>query len=93
MAIKFADGMKLQLWVWDSGDIEGFSIFLNGEFLDERTTLALKYDIDAPTGDEAIVVHFAGVDGGATKIVDAAKANAVLESQESGLKHSYVITK
>jgi hypothetical protein len=96
MAIKYTKSMKLQLWVWDTGDLEGFSVYLNGELLDDSDAPDLAYDIDRPEKDSssAIVVHFNGIDGGATKVVDVsndAKPKTV-EHQNDGLKHSYLVT-
>lgn len=93
MAIAFKDGMKLELWVWDRGELEGFAVYLNGELLDEQSSAGMKYPIDMPSGPRAIIVHFAGDDGGATKIIDIAAGGAVLEHQESGTKHSYLIVR
>ena len=92
MAIKFTDGMKLELWVWDRGELEGYAIYLNGQYLTEGSTIARRYPIDPPKGNEVIAIHFGGADGGATKIVDAAQDNSVVEHQDDGVRHSYIIT-
>ncbi|HMI86488.1 MAG TPA: hypothetical protein VK550_20485 [Polyangiaceae bacterium] len=94
MSIKFELSMKLQLWVWDSGELEGWALYLNDELIDEQDVFALKYDIESPDPSWAVVVHFAGDDGGGTKIVNIASGKpVVLERQDSGLKHSYIIAK
>jgi hypothetical protein len=91
MTIEYKTGMRLQLWVWDRGEIEGFSVFRNGAIVDEKLAVKQSYDI-APTGSpDAVVVHFSGRDGGATKIVDVAGGTHVLAHQDDGFKHSYLI--
>jgi hypothetical protein len=92
VTIKYKDGMELELWVWDSGELEGFAVYLNDQFLDEESTVGMKYPIAKPDPASAIIVEFGGADGGATKIVDTAANNAVLEHQDSGVKHSYLVT-
>jgi hypothetical protein len=91
VTIQYKDGMKLELWIWDSGELEGFAVYLNGQFLDEKNIVAIKYPIGKPDPKSAIVVEFGGDDGGATKVVDVAANNQVLEHQDSGDKHSYLI--
>lgn len=93
MAILFRDGMKLELWVWDSAKIEGFSVYLNEELIDEQASAGMKYPIEAPSDSRAVVVHFGGEDGGATKIIDIAAGGAVIDHQETGTKHSYLIVR
>jgi len=87
-AIQYKKG--LELWVWDTGELEGFALYLNGELLDEQNVPLLRYDIGKPDGVSAIVVQFGGADGGATKIVDT-EAAKVLVHQDSGTNHGYIV--
>jgi hypothetical protein len=90
MGIKYREG--LELWVWDSGVLEGFAVYINGQLLDEETIIGMKYPIAKPeSGAAAIVVKFGGADGGATKIVDTKANNQVVEHQDSGTSHGYII--
>ena len=86
--IAYKDG--LELWVWDSGELEGFAVYLNGELLDESILIGGKYRIGRPIALADIEVRFGGADGGATKIVDT-KAHKTLSFQDEGTQHQYTI--
>src|SRR6185369_5420076 len=93
MPIQYQDGKQLELWVKDTGQFEGFALFLNGSLamqVGDQTTR--KIPITQPNPSAAIVIHFGGVDGGISAIVDVTDPAAPhkLEHQ-NGLKHSYLI--
>jgi hypothetical protein len=90
-SIEYVDG--LELWVWDSGELEGFAVFLNGTKVDEQLIPKIKFPIAQPQPKVDIVVEFGGVDGGATKVVDVASGNKVLGFLDSGNTHSYTVVK
>lgn len=87
--VSYVDGM--QLWVWDTGKLEGFAVYLNGELITNQVIEGAKLDVVKPTGTATIVVQFSGVDGGATKLVDTV-AKSALAFQDSGNTHTYTVT-
>ncbi len=87
--ITYKDG--LELWVWDTGKLEGFAVYLNGEKVDEQTGIGNKYPIARPATPLVITVQFGGADGGATKIVDTSTSVAV-KFQDTGTSHQYRVT-
>jgi hypothetical protein len=90
--INYKDGMTLELWVWDKGELEGFSIYMDGQQLDHQDVLAMRYPIAPPETQVEVLVKFGGKDGGATKIVDMTDGKkVVLAHNESGLDHRFVI--
>jgi hypothetical protein len=93
MTIKYAEDQQLELWVKDTGQFEGFAIFLNGSLamqIGDQTTR--KIPITRPSPSAAIVIHFGGVDGGISAIVDVTDAAAPQKlADHEGLKHSYLI--
>ena len=93
--IEFKSGMKLFLYVWDSGEIEGFAVYVNDTLVTERNTLTRKYPLEPLDSGESwgLIVQFAGQDGGATKIVDEATTpQTVLAHQDTGLSHAYMVS-
>jgi len=86
--IQYTDG--LQLWVWDTGELEGFAVNLNGEILTQQVVETGRYKISKPADTWNITVSFGGADGGATKIVDTT-ANKTIAFQDAGTLHSYTI--
>lgn len=94
MNIKYDPCMRLELWVWDSGELEGFSVYVNGELADRQHVSELKYALQPPDPHTEIVVEFAGTDGGATKIVDVAEPRepVTLEHCEHGQRHVYLLS-
>ena len=95
MPIKYAEGKQLELWVKDTGQFEGFALFLNGSLamqIGDQTTR--KIPITRPNPSAAIVIHFGGVDGGISAIVDVTDTSAPEKlADQEGLKHSYLIEK
>jgi len=89
--IQHTDG--LELWVWDTGEVEGFALFMDGVQIDPGGVEKIKYVIPAPQGQAEYVVQFAGLDGGATKMVDAKNANRVLGFQDTGMSHAYTVVR
>jgi hypothetical protein len=84
--IPYKDG--LELWVWDTGQLEGFAVYLNGEKLDEQILVGKKYPIGRPDSVLNITVQFGGADGGATKIFDTTTKKSVA-FQDAGISHRY----
>ncbi len=90
--VEYKAGMKLQLWVWDTGELEGFMLYKDGKLFDAQQVHDLAYEIDRPIDTFKIEVKFNGVDGGATKIVDIASGKtSVLASKDAGDVHAYDI--
>lgn len=89
--IKYKPG--LELWVRDTGQFEGYAVFLNGTLVQQvGDQLTNKFPIGQPSALTPIVIHFGGADGGISAIVDVSNppSQVKLEAQ-SGLKHSYLI--
>lgn len=95
MTIKFESGKKLELWVKDNGKFEGFAVFLNGTLVKQiGDQMTHKFPIEEPSSGAAIVIHFGGVDGGISAIIDVTDAaNRQKLDGQDGLKHSYLIEK
>ena len=97
--IKCGSGMKLQLWVKDSGAFDGFAVILNGiQFDDVGDQAVRRYDIPTPAGRTEIAVQFGGNDGGVSAVVDIADKNGLPNrkvlanlGQDDGLRHDYVL--
>jgi hypothetical protein len=92
--ITYQDGMKLWLYVWDSGNPEGFAVYINDNLLTESNAILKKYDIEplGPGESWGILVRFAGQDGGATKVVDEGSSPHQVEGhQDDGVVHGYLI--
>lgn len=93
MPIKYADGKKLELWVKDKGAFDGFALFLNGSLVTEVGDQDThKFPIARPAESAGIVIHFGGVDGGISAVVDVTDKPEKLADAE-GLKHSYIIVR
>lgn len=93
MSIKYGPGMHLELWVQDRGVIEGYSIFINNQVIDDVSDG--KVHIEAfppPIAAMVIAVRFSGVDGGTSAIVDnqGPGARKIVAKQE-GIGHVYEI--
>lgn len=94
--ISFPAGRQLELWVRDTGELDTFAVFLNGNLAERVSdqTRTHRFPFDRPVTSSAIVVHFGGNDSGLTAIVD------VTDGQERGLakltaadgnRHSYIV--
>lgn len=93
MAIEHKEGQKLELWVRDTGVFESFTVFLNGDQVDEIGDQSIqKFAIERPRASADIEIHFGGADGGASTVVDVTnpRSKKRLEKQE-GLRHRYLI--
>lgn len=91
--IDYLAGMKLELWVRDTGLFDGFAVYVNGSIVRViGDQLTHKFLIPRPQADETIVVNFAGDDGGISAVIDVANPSGpnTVESQE-GKNHGYII--
>lgn len=95
--ITYPPGKQYQLWVRDSGEFDGFAIYVNQTLVRQvGDQLTHKYPIVPPVpggpSPLPIVIHFGGNDGGVSAIVDVTVPNdeQVIEKQ-LGLKHSYLV--
>lgn len=91
--VKFVPGMRHELWIKDTGDLEGFRVFLAGNTIDdvfEGTTK--KYLLHAPAPRYSINVQFNGTDGGASAIVQfTATGKSTLASTQGTDGHDYSV--
>ena len=91
--INYTQGMKLELWVRDTGLFEGFAVFVDGSIVkvigDKKTH---KFPIPRPNGDPSIAINFGGQDGGTSAVIDVANPGGpnTLETQ-TGINHGYIV--
>jgi hypothetical protein len=94
--IPFPQGRTFELWVFDSGELDTFGVFLNGQLVKRvrDTKKTHKFTIARPVSHCAVVVHFGGNDSGVSAIFDVTDGREVgLEQQtpKDGFRHSYIL--
>ncbi|MEY4547131.1 MAG: hypothetical protein RL685_3326 [Pseudomonadota bacterium] len=94
--IPYPQHKTFELWVRDTGDLDSFAVFLNGQLAervsDQRKTH--KFKIDRPQGSCAVVVHFGGNDSGITAVVDVTndrERGLAKQTPQDGFRHSYLL--
>ena len=91
--IDYPAGRKFELRVKDTATLDQFDVFVNGMLVSHISDDKVhQFEIEPPTPVMAIAVHFQGIDGGKTAIVDATDANNLsIVSSQTGLIHSYLL--
>ena len=93
MPIDYPSDQQLKLLVKDTGTLDQFDVFVNGQLRSHVSSGKLQeWPIERPSGVMSIAVHFEGTDGGMSAIVNATdEQNPVVVERQEGLKHSYLL--
>lgn len=93
--VKYPDGGRLELWVRDTGTLEGFTVYLDGQKHKRVFDGSVhKFTLPPPSANTFAVIGvcFGGVDGGRSALIDVSDAqNPVTVIQSSGMSHVYEI--
>ena len=93
VSIEYRQGMDLELWIQDTGRVEGYTLYLNGFVIDRKFDgNTHRHPIPRPAAPIAVVVQFGGADGGISQMVDAAGGGrrGVGDGQDAK-RHEYVV--
>lgn len=94
--VRFPASGKLELWVRDTGTLEGFTVYLDGKKVkDVFTDKIRKFPLTRPKDGafSVIALKFGGADGGTSAIVDVTKPDEPdVLAQQKGLSHVYEVT-
>lgn len=91
MEINKTTAMKLELWVKDSGNFDGFAVYFDGDkianVVDQGTHVYTLPD----KGTLSVVVQFGGNDGGISAVVDNKDPNnQTCLGKQDGKRHAYI---
>ena len=88
--VKYPKGATYELWVIDTGDLEGFQVYFEDHVIDmvaDSTTH--KYALARPGAPTAVGVVFSGTDGGKSAIVSRTATGNKVVAGTTGKLHSY----
>lgn len=93
MDITRRPGMKVELWVKDSGEFDGFAVYLDGNkiatIVDDKTR---SFALPETNADLKVTVQFGGNDGGVSAIVHLMDDNnQSCLGKQRGMRHEYKI--
>ena len=92
--VQYTDGMELELWVQDTGQLDTYFIYVNGFQVKASQSQALHtYPIDKPQRPPlAITIRFAGNDGGLSALFDVAGGQRRELARQSGTAHEWIVS-
>src|SRR5438105_1258181 len=70
--VSYVDG--LQLWVWDTGELEGFAVFLNGQVITNQVIEGAKINVERPIDKAQLNGCYAGMEAKWSDVSAAAKS-------------------